>query len=70
MTAVTVDAEEVLSSGQAAAIIGISLAQLARLRKNGTIPFVQTPGSYPRFRRSVVEAYATRYTHDPEEMAQ
>lgn len=57
--------EEILGPGPAAVLIGISVSQLRRLRKEGVIPYTQAPGGHVRYRRSVIEAYARSYARNP-----
>jgi len=48
-----------LTTGQAAARLGISKSTLYRTIRHGVIkPYYRTPGGYQRFRPSDIEAYA------------
>lgn len=59
-------AAEILTPGEAAAVIGISVTQLRRLRKEGAIPYTQAPGGHVRYRRAVIEGYAQSYARNPD----
>lgn len=62
-------ADDVLSTAEAAQVIGVSVPQLRRLRGRGALPYIKVPGGHPRYRRSVVEAYARSLTVDAQNEA-
>jgi excisionase family DNA binding protein len=49
-----------LSSGEAAAILGLTYKSLTRYAEQGAIPFMTLPSGHRRFRKSDVEALLTK----------
>lgn len=48
--------DELIAPSEACAMLGVTVATLARYADDGTLPCVKTPGGHRRYRRSDVEA--------------
>lgn len=47
---------DLITTGDAAAVLGVSVQTVRRWERSGHLPAVRTPGNQRRFRRSDVEA--------------